>query len=412
MKTQLIALSALFLATCDVLVGCDHDDGASADVAAAEPVDGSLDELVAKAPAAKLRSSPAEPVEVMPDAKQAFEQVVALVQEEYVEGPLAEDLLWSGATQGVLDQLVQLRGHPISALLDPKAMAELEAGTQGSIVGIGVGIELVGDVVVVRNVIAGGAAEEAKLQAGDRILGVDGERLKGLTLPEVVDRIRGEQGTNVSLFVQRDTEEWDETLVRTAVSFDSVEAQMLEGGVGLLKITSFAKRTAEEARAHLQTLSDEGMTSLVLDLRKCPGGLLEPAIETASLLLPPGKEVVVLERRDSSDVRRSEGTSPWQSLPVVTLVGPHTASGAEIVVEALAAADRTVVVGEETTGKATVESIHQLENGWSLKLSVSRFHAPGSDRAVGEGVQPDLVIPPVEDPERDVQLDAARQLLE
>ncbi len=416
MKTELLTIGFFLFAACDVLVGCDADKpedtaerAAQLADAESEP-DGELDELVAKA-GPGLHMAPTIEARVMPDAKAVFEQVQTLIQSKYVEGPLPEDMLWSGATEGMLSRLVQLPGHPVNTLLSPRELAELEAGTKGSIVGVGVAIELVADVVVVREVIPGSPAAGAKIEAGDRILGVDGARLRGMSLMDVVSRIRGEAGTEIKLFVQRDTEEWTETLERGAVQFESVKAEMLEGGVGLLRISSFSKQTAEEAKAHLESLTDKGMTSLVLDVRKCPGGLLDTAIDTTSLLLPAGKEVVVLEKRDAEDdVRVSEGTTPWQSLPTVALVGPHTASGAEIVVEALAAAERTVVIGEETLGKATVESIHELQNGWALKLSISRFHAPGSDRAVGEGIQPDIVVP-FKEGDRDVQLDAAIQML-
>ena len=414
MKTEILTLGLFLFAACDALVGCDASTEDTSEAIEAEAaVDGELDELVAKAGPPGLHMRSHGPARVMPDAKATFEQVRDLVQSKYVEGPLTDDTLWTGATEGMLGRLVQLPGHPVNTLLDPRELAELEAGTKGSIVGVGVAIELVADVVVVREVIADGPASKANLEAGDRILGVNGTRLKGMSLVDVVDRIRGEAGTEVSLFVQRDTEEWTETLERGAVKVETVKAEMLEDGVGLLRITSFAKQTAEEARAHLETLSEQGMTSLVIDFRKCPGGLLDTAIDTASLLLPPGKDIVVLEKRDAEDeVRRSEGTTPWQSMKTVALVGPHTASGAEIVVEALTAAERTVVIGEETFGKATVESIHELQNGWALKLSISRFHAPGSERAVGEGVQPDIVVPHGEkNSERDVQLDAAIKML-
>lgn len=412
MKTELLTLGLFLFTACDVLVGCDAAPAEdTAEVAAQPEVDGELDMLVAKAGPGLHLATRGE-ARVMPGAKEAFEQVRTLVQAKYVEGPLAEDVLWSGATEGMLARLVQLPEHPVNALLDPRELAELEAGTQGSIVGVGVAIEMLADVVVVRDVIPGSPAAKAELQAGDRILGVDGTRLRGMTLMEVVDSIRGEAGSKVSLFVQRDTEEWNEALERGAVKFETVKAELLEGGVGLLRITSFAKQTANEARAHLETLTEQGMTSLVLDFRNCPGGLLDTAIDTASLLLPPGKDVVVLERRDADDdVRRSEGSTPWQEMKTISIVGPHTASGAEIVVEALAAAGRTVVIGEETLGKATVESIHGLENGWALKLSISRFHAPGSERAVGEGIVPDIAVSAPEEGGRDVQLDAARKML-
>ncbi len=412
MKTESLWMGMFLLAACDVLVACDTEPTEDTTQVAGPIVgDGELGTRVATAEPDRPLAA-AGGARVIPGAKATFEQVHALVQSKYVEGPLPEDVLWSGATEGMLSRLVQLPDHPVNVLLDPRELAELEAGTKGSIVGVGVAIEMVADVVVIREVMPGSPAAEAELQGGDRILGVDGTRLRGMSLMQVVDRIRGEAGSEVSLFVQRDTEEWNEALERGAVKFESVKAELLEDGVGLLTITSFAQQTAQEARAHLEALSKQGMTSLVLDFRECPGGLLETAIDTASLLLPPGSDVVVLERRDAEDeVRQSEGTTAWQQIKTISMVGPHTASGAEIVVEALKAANRTVVIGEETLGKATVESIHELHNGWALKLSISRFHAPGSERAVGEGVVPDIAVSAPDEGGRDVQLDAARKML-
>ena len=280
MKTELLTLGMFLFAACDVLVGCDGartEDSAEV-VASSAEVDGELDTLVARAVPGRHHAASGGDARVMPGAKEAFEQVRTLVQSKYVEGPLPEDVLWSGATEGMLARLVQLPEHPVNALLDPRELAELEAGTKGSIVGVGVAIEMVADVVVIREVIPGSPAAKAELQGGDRILGVDGTRLRGMSLMQVVDRIRGDAGSEVSLFVQRDTEEWNEALERGAVKFETVKAELLEGGVGLLKITSFAKQTAEEARAHLETMSEQGMTSLVLDFRNCPGGLLDTAI--------------------------------------------------------------------------------------------------------------------------------------
>ncbi len=418
MKSQFIIASTLLLATCDLFLACDAAPSESAEEAVEAALEeAELDTIVAldggnKGPGGLHRQSAV----VMPEAKATFEQVLALIEEQYIEGPLGDDAIWSGATEGVLSRLVQLEGHPVNTLLSPEELGELEAGTKGSIVGVGVAIEKVADVVVVRDVIPGSPAAGANLKAGDRILGVDGERLRGMELVDIVHRIRGEAGSKIELFVQRDTEEWTETVERGTVEFASVEGQLLDGGVGLLKVRSFSAKTSEEARAHLEALSDGGMTSLVLDLRECPGGLLETAVETAGLLVPEGKPIVVIEHREKEDdVRVSNTQTPWQGLPTVTLVGRHTASGAEILAEALTANDRTVVLGEETIGKGTVESIHELQNGWALKLSVSRFHAPDSDRAVGEGIEPDIVIP---DPRsasggegRDVQLDAALEVL-
>ncbi len=413
MKLTVLSALTLALVSCDLMLGCDADPPVETAAAEEDAVDGMLDDVVARAMPQRgpHERAPTPAREEMPGARAAFEDVVALVQDTYVEGPLTEDAIYTAAVQGIMASLLQLPTHPVNTLMSPDQLAELEAGTTGSIVGVGVSIEMVGDVVVVREIVPGSPSEGANLKAGDRILGVDGERLRDLSLAEVVDRIRGEDGTAVELFVQRDTEEWNESLTRGRIDVQSVRAQLLEDGVGLLSINSFAEMTAQEVEAHLETLSEAGMTSLILDLRDCPGGLLESAVMTTDLLLPPGETIVVLEKRGAeAQVRKAARVTAWQELPLIALVGPHTASGAEIVVEALVAAERGTVVGQPTVGKGTVESIHALDNGWALKLSVARFHAQGSDRAVGEGVIPDILVATGEG-EDDPQLDAAMKML-
>lgn len=331
---------------------------------------------------------------VMPGAKASFDELQRLIDTKYVGGPLSEDELWTAAMEGVLARLIQLPEHDINALLDPRDHEDLVIGTKGRLVGIGVMIERVANVVVVRDVIPGGPADKAGLRGGDRILGVDGERLESLDLPAAVDRIRGEDGSTVELFVQRDTEEWDQTVTRGLVEVKSVQSRMLEGGIGLVRITSFSESTPEQLDAALAALDKEGMTGVVLDLRDCPGGLLDAALEVASRFVPPGKTLLTVEKRGGEEkVHVSEGEHPWQQTSVAVLIGPHTASGAEIVADAIAEHDRGLLVGEPTLGKHTIESIHELSEGWAVKLSVSRFATASGQAEQGTGVAPDIAIP-------------------
>lgn len=331
---------------------------------------------------------------VMPEAKLAFEELSTLVESKYVDGPLSEDELWTGAMEGVLARLVQLPGHQINTLLPPRKHEELLIGTQGSLVGVGIMIERVADVVVVRGVIPDGPAEEAGLQAGDRILGIDGRRTRELDLATVVDAIRGEEGSTVELFVQRDTEEWTQKVTRGLVQVASVESTLLPDGVGYVRITSFSKNTATELDQQLERLGQQGASRVVLDLRHCPGGLLESSLEVIERFVPPGRTMMTIQPREGEpDVKTSEGEYPWQTRPLAVLIGSKTASGAELLADAIRSHDRGRLLGETTMGKHTIESIHELSGGWAVKLSVSRFASASGHSEQGVGVRPDFRIP-------------------
>lgn len=357
----------------------------------------------------------------MPNAHSAFEEVIDLLNEHYVDGPLDEDALWTAATHGVLQRLIQLGDHRINALLSPEELKELETGTSGKIVGIGVAIELVAGTLVLREVFPDSPSAVAGLQAGDRILAIDAVRTTGLDLPTLAHKIRGAIGTKTSLFVQRDTEEWTVEIKRDEIKFSSVDGRMIGESMAYLRIGSFSKRTPEDVDAQLKSLDNEGMRSLIIDVRGCPGGLLDTSIQVAHRFLAPGLRVASVRQRNGEEKVFDTSTEyPWQSLPVAMLIGPHTASGAEILAMAMAHHNRAVLVGEPTLGKGTVETIHALGNKWGLKLSTGRFFGPTTDRQHGEAIHPDLQIkstgkPPKStkqlDVENDVVLEAARQLL-
>lgn len=412
---------------------CDEADvGAESDPRVAEMGQAEADDAPAGAPGAMSRAStpgPAmahaapRPPATMPGAKAAFTKMAELLEEEYVDGPLSEDELWTGAMEGVLARLVQLEGHPINELLSPKEFEELVIGTKGKLVGVGIMIERVADVVVVRDVVAESPAQQAGLKPGDRILGIDGERIGALDLADIVDKIRGEEGTRVDLFVQRDTEEWTETITRGQVEIASVQAIMLDDRLGYLHIGSFGANTPAEVDARLAELQAAGMKGLVLDLRDCPGGMLDSSLLVADRFLAPGAEILVVEGRDGTkETHAASEEHPWQSLPMTVLIGKKTASGAEILADALHHHGRATLIGERTMGKHTVESIHELGEGWAIKFSIRRFRSASGEARQGVGVAPQIRIPQPEGTPRvpiaevptsdDPGLDAARELLE
>jgi carboxyl-terminal processing protease len=378
-----------------------------------------VDEEDEEQPAAELVAPAPTPVRAMPQARAAFDEITALVSARYVDGGFDEEALWTAAAEGVLAKLIQSSAHPVNQLLSPDELGELEAGVKGRLSGIGVVIEKQGEVLVVRDALKGGPAARAGMIAGDRILGVDGERVAAVDLPTVVGKIRGAKGTKVELFVQRDTEEWTVPVVRDDIEVPSVEARTLADGVGYLRIGAMGQSTAEHLDAALAGLRHDRVASLVIDLRGCPGGWFEAATAVAERFVPAGAELVRVRDRDGHDesiTARSAGA--WMGTPMVVLVGADTASGAEVIAAALREHANATLVGAPTVGKTTIESIHKLSNGWALKLSEKRFVLADGSKG---SVRPDVPIVPTErerapamdaiDPSNDPPLATAIELL-
>lgn len=401
--TTIVRLSVLSMWT--LVAACDAEPESPTAPRVATDVVADLDSepAVALAPAAtpKAGHAKAAPMRTapMPGAKQAFEKVTELVAEQYVGGALSEDEVWTGAIDGVLGRLPQRGDHPINVLMSPAEFDELIVGTKGKLVGVGIMIERVADVIVIKDVVADGPASRAGIQAGDRILGVDGARVRALELAEVVQRIRGAEGTEVALFVQRDTEEWTATVTRGQIHVDSVQSAILGDHMGYVRITSFAKDTASELDEHLSHLRADGVTRIVLDLRDCPGGLLDATVGLAERFLAPGATVLTIEARNGkTEAVVTADDHRGGELGLVVLIGPGTASSAEILADALRHHGRATLVGDASFGKHTIESVHELGGGWAVKLSVSRFITASGAAADGEAVRPDIRIPA--DPER------------
>jgi len=360
----------------------------------------------------------------MPDARAAFDEAVRLIDEKYVDGARPEDELWTSALEGVLDRLVQVRGVTINGLLSPRELAELRRGLAGSIVGVGVVIEPFEQVLFVKQVIPGGPAADAGVQAGDRILAVDGATVRGLSLADAVDKIRGPKGSSLRLMLQRDADEWEATLTRAPIRLDSVHGQMIDGDMGYVRIDAFGAQTLAKLDRVLAELKAQRPKGLVLDLRGCPGGRLEVAVEVADRFLDRGETIVTLARRGGdSDVYTAKQAPTLSGLPIAVLIDGDSASGAEILAAALSDHRRGILVGERTLGKGSVEEILELSNGWALKLTIARMLSPSgaSWHATGlapgfpvdaQGRQaPGYTVSPKADPERDAQLRSALSLL-
>ena len=305
-----------------------------------------------------------------------FEEVLHHISDRYVDAK-EPSTLYRMAIDGLLHEL----GDPHTAFMTPEDYNQLKVQTQGEYGGIGAEIDVRDGWVTVVAPLPNSPAERAGLQAGDRIMEVDGESTRGWTTDEAVSRLRGPKGRPVELRIGRLglTEPIPFRLVRDEIHIESVRTKyMMDGGIGYVDVRVFSESTTSELQAAIDDLRAQGMRGLVIDLRNNPGGLLDQAISASDLFLDRGKPVSELRGRASNMNQRFRTSTPDQypGLPIVVLVGPSTASAAEILAGALQDHDRALVVGRPSYGKGSVQTLFPLPAGHYLKMTTARWYTP------------------------------------
>jgi carboxyl-terminal processing protease len=326
---------------------------------------------------------------VLEDPEALLRRVLEHIEDSYVE-PVDRRALIYAAIRGMVRDL-----DPHSDFLDPQQYRAFQEDLSGIYGGAGFQVEYRGGRCEVVKVFPESPALRVGIRPGDRLIEVGGFPLFGLSVPEVLERMRGEVGTVMELRLSRgDGEPWTVRLVRQIVEMPTVEARFLEPGYALVTVHYFhhdaARRIAEELRV-LDGRSPDGLRGVVIDLRHNPGGLVDEAVATADLFLADGVIVSVRGRSTREDRTASAG-GPYESLPVSLVVNGYTASAAEILAAALQENGRAVVVGTQTFGKGTVQRAIELLDGSALRLTVSRFFSPGGTAIQGNGVVPDLTL--------------------
>lgn len=320
----------------------------------------------------------------------AFAEVLERVRGAYV-AEVDEHELIQAAIRGMLMEL-----DPHSAYLTPDQFEDLQSVTTGEFGGLGLEVTMEDGFIKVVTPIDDTPASRAGIQAGDLILKIDDTFVKGLSLPEAVELMRGEAGSTVTLSVLRHGDDKPRTLSlkRDRITVHSVKQEALEPGYGYLRISQFQSNTGRESRQALDKLAATGeLKGLVLDLRNNPGGVLNGAVEVADLFLDEGLIVYTQGREPES--RNDYSATPGDALdglPLVVLVNGGSASASEIVAGALQDQGRAVVVGNRTFGKGSVQTVLPISGDNALKLTTARYYTPSGHSIQAEGIRPDIPV--------------------
>lgn len=318
-----------------------------------------------------------------------FTEALSIIKKNYVEDVKTKDLVY-GAIKGMLNFL-----DPHSGFMTPEAYKEMQVDTKGEFGGLGIQIGIKDSILTVIAPIEDTPAYKAGIQAGDRIIKINDESTKDMGLLDAVNKMRGLKGTSVKITIMREgwKETKDFTIVRDIIKVKSVKYKVLEDGIGYVKLTQFQEQTAADLSNALAKLNDEKVGSLVLDLRNNPGGLLNSAVDVSSQFLPPGKLVVYIkDRAGEKSEYRSGGSRPsYDKITMVVLVNQGSASASEIVAGALKDWHRAVVLGVQTFGKGSVQSVVPLSDGSGLRLTTARYYTPSGTSIQSTGITPDIL---------------------
>lgn len=344
-----------------------------------------------------------------------FTEVFGAIKAFYVE-PVADDKLFSGAISGMVSNL-----DPHSTYLDQAAFKELRVGTQGQFGGLGIEVGVEDGFVKVISPIEDTPAARAGVKSGDLIVKIDDKSTKGLSLTEAVNLMRGKPKTNITLTIVRKNEgkPIELKLVRDIIQVQSVKSKLLDDGYGYIRITQFQERTGEYlVKAYNKLKADKpNLKGLVLDLRNDPGGLLNAAVGVSAAFLPSNTLVVSTDGRTEDSQRKlnavpddylrgkegdylKELDPSARKIPMIVVVNGGSASASEIVAGALQDHKRAKVLGTQTFGKGSVQTILPLKNNTAIKLTTARYYTPSGRSIQATGIKPDFIV--AETPEGDL----------
>ncbi|HEY76561.1 MAG TPA: S41 family peptidase [Thermoflexia bacterium] len=359
-----------------------------------------------------LPSIPPTPTRPEEETFQIFWEAWGIIQENYYGDLPDMRTVTYGAIRGMLATL----GDEYTSFIEPDIAAILNEDASGTFQGIGAFVRMRGDgKLEIVGVFEGSPAEAAGLQEGDLVIAVNGESIVGYSLYEAITLIRGPAGTEVTLTIERPKqgETFDVTVTRARLEIPMVQSEMLDGGIGYIRLHEFGATATEQLEETLRRVLAEQPRGLILDLRDDPGGWLSQAVQVADLFLGDG--IILIQRSyEGEEVFRSYDGDLAEDIPLVVLVNGGTASASEIVAGAIQARGRGILIGERTLGKGSVQRPYRLSDGSELRVTIARWYTPNDVAIHGQGLIPDIEVPMPEEGEsggEDPQLERAIEYL-
>lgn len=325
------------------------------------------------------------------ESLELFTDTMSIINNDYVDEIDSKNLIY-GAMKGMLSSL-----DPYSQFMDPQTYEEMKVSTEGEFGGIGIEISVRDSLLTVISPIAGTPAYEAGIKANDKILKINNESTKDITIIEAVRKLRGDPGTKVKLGILREGEGrlLEVEITRAIIKIESIkETKIIEDSIGYIKLAEFQERSKEDFGRALEELEAQHIKGLILDLRNNPGGLLNSAVEIADFFLPEGKIIVSTKsRRSSQDLVFKSHNSPGHlDYPLVILINEGSASGSEIVAGALRDNKRAVLLGTKTFGKGSVQTVIPLSDGSAVRLTTSKYYLSAGECIHEQGIMPDVEV--------------------
>lgn len=339
-----------------------------------------------------------------------FWDVWSLVDENYVLDSTDQQAKVYGAISGMVDSL----GDPYSTFLTPEENKELGDEMQGVFGGIGAEIGYRDGAITVIAPLKGSPAEKAGMAAGDKIAAVNEESTEGLNVDEVVNLIRGEEGTKVKLIIVRGEEVKTIEITRETIQDKTVRWEMKDGGIAYIDITQFKRGTADELDAQIGDILAQDPKGIIIDLRNNPGGFLDVVVDVASRFIDEGQTIVIEDSGKEQKTYKANGNKRFDKLPITVLVNGGSASASEILAGALKDHKIATLVGKTTFGKGLVQGITDLKDGSALKITVAKWLTPNGNSINKDGIAPDIEVEYTDadyQAGKDPQLDKALEIM-
>jgi carboxyl-terminal processing protease len=336
-----------------------------------------------------------------------FTDVMAIIKKSYVEEVDTKKLVY-GAINGMLTSL-----DPHSSFMTPDSYKEMRIDTKGAFGGLGIEISIKDGTLTVISPIEDTPAFKAGIKSGDQILKIDEKFTKDLNINDAVKRMRGQKGTKVTLTIMREGFERPKefTLMRDVIQVKSVRSHLMDGGFGYVRIAQFQEKTDEDLAKALKTMKEENkgdLKGLVLDMRNDPGGLLDQAVRVADHFVPDGQLIVYTEGRekDSKMQFTARKGGKESGYPIVVVINGGSASASEIVAGALQDHKRAIIMGTQSFGKGSVQTIIPLSDDSGLRLTTARYYTPKGRSIQAKGITPDIIVEQIELPKETAKKDS------